>query len=127
MTSTIKYGIIILVVAVVVIGGGYYLHNSTASPAVTAQTPAAKSFELVVKDRKVISGDTTFVVKKGDTVSITITANESDELHLHGYDLHVDFATDTPATLTFTADQSGRFSFEMEGSATELGEVEVQP
>lgn len=133
MKSTTKYGILALIVVIVIIGGAYYLHSSNgpAAPAPSAtatSTPTnVKSFVLTVQKRKVVSGETTLVAKQGDTVSITITADESDELHLHGYNKHVDFATNTPATITLVADQTGRFPFEMEGSKTDLGELDVEP
>ncbi|SRR6266481_2168766 len=128
MNQTTRYGVLALIAVLVIAGGAYYLHTSTVS-APTAGTPQSqtKAFVLVVKARTLISGQPVLSVKQGDTVSITITADESDELHLHGYDKQVDFATGTPATLTFVADQSGRFPFEMEGSKTDLGEVDVQP
>jgi FtsP/CotA-like multicopper oxidase with cupredoxin domain len=115
---------------VILVAVAYVLFNAKQSAPVSTGDVTqshAKEFSLTVKDRKVVSGATTLTVQQGDAVSITITANESDELHLHGYDQHIDFATDTPATLTFTADQSGRFPFEMEGSKTDLGEVDVLP
>lgn len=129
-----KY-VVLGVAILLVLGAGihyYSTKNEVAAPVQTTesptQTPApAKTFDLVVKNRKLISGEPTLTVKQGDTVAITITADESDELHLHGYDKSVEFEANNPATLTFTASQSGRFPFEMEGSKTDLGEVVVEP
>ena len=125
-----KYVLLVIIIMAVVIGGWYYLKpggTTTPTTGSGAQATATKAFSLVVKDRKLISGESVLTVKQGDQVSITITANESDELHLHGYDKSVEFATDTPTVLILTADQSGRFPFEMEGSKTDLGELDVEP
>lgn len=112
------------IILVAVLAGALYVWNvgSSAPPA-----PQTHTFSITVRDRTVVGGMADFTARVGDTVSISITADESDELHLHGYDRHIDFATDTPATLTFVADQSGRFPFEMEASATELGVLNVLP
>ena len=121
-----KYVVLAIIVIAVFIGGWYYLAPQEASAPVGASA-GTKAFSLVVQDRKIVSGEAQLAVQQGDTVSITITADESDELHLHGYDLSADFETGTPATLTFTASKSGRFPFEMEGAKTELGELHVEP
>lgn len=113
----------VIVIAVATLGWYYLAPDKASAPAGTG----IKAFSLVVEERRVVSGASTLVVQQGDTVSITITADESDEFHLHGYDLSTDFEAGTPATLTFTASQSGRFPFEMEGSKTELGELNVEP
>jgi len=123
-----KYTVLGVVIIVGVIGGVYFLRPaSSTTGSAQSTTPQTDQFDVVVQQRKVVGGQALFTAKQGDTVSITITADESDELHLHGYDKHVDFSTSTPATLTFVADQSGRFPFEMEGSKTDLGELDVLP
>jgi len=137
MTTTARYWIVAIIILALVIGGAWYLKSKgnsvPAAPAAQNQqasgVPATpvQAFALTVQKRKVVSGATTLTVKQGDTVTITITADESDELHLHGYDKSVEFATNTPAMLTLVADKSGRFPFEMEGSKTDLGELDVQP
>ena len=125
-----SYVVLALIVLLVLAGGIYFLtpSNGSTSPAQEGSaTSTTAAFNVVVQDRKVVSGPTVLTVKQGDAVSITITADESDEMHLHGYNLHVDFATGTPATLSFVANQSGRFTYEMETSSTQLGELDVQP
>lgn len=127
-----RYAAFAILFLTIVVGGAYYLRpdtdgRATSGSGVEVPVPPLKSFTLEVKDRKLVSGSSTLTVKQGDQVSITITADESDELHLHGYDKSVEFEANTLATLSFTADRSGRFPFEMEGSATGLGELHVEP
>ena len=54
------------------------------------------------------------VARVGDEVKITVTnPNASDEMHLHGYDLSSgEMAINTPASISFTADQAGVFDLE---------------
>lgn len=54
------------------------------------------------------------IAKVGDEVKITVTnPNAPDEMHLHGYDLSSgEMAINTPASISFTADQAGDFELE---------------
>lgn len=90
-------------------------------------TTNKKIFRLVVKEKKLFSGSETLSVTQGDEITIHITADEADELHVHGYDKSVDIEKDIPAELSFIADKTGRFPFELEIAHSELGALEVQP
>jgi len=126
---------ILLVVVLAVLGGLFFIFQPKAkaptknSPTVskTAPTPAAKTFELVVKNNKLVSGPTTLSVNQGDAVVIKITADVDGELHLHGYDKHIDFKKDQQGELSFVANTAGRFPYELEDTKSEIGALEVQP
>lgn len=85
------------------------------------------TFDLVIESKKVVSGPATIKVNQGDEVTIKITSDEAEEFHVHAYDNSVELEPNKEATLTFTADMSGRFPFELENSKTEIGVLEVQP
>jgi len=63
---------------------------------------------------------------EGDTLSISIQADRTEDIHLHGYDKHF-FAGPAPATLMFVADLTGSFVMEIEATSTPLGTLQVQP
>lgn len=66
--------------------------------------------------------------RQGDQVTMTITADRKEEIHLHGYDIKFEIpAPGGQATHTFSADRSGSFEFEIEDSGTRLGEFIVNP
>ncbi len=94
-----------------------------------SQAPAdtAKVFAVTIKDKKIVSGQETFTVNEGDTVTISVTADEEEEVHVHGYDKSVDLEPNEQATLSFTANLSGRFPIELEHSKTDIAVLEVQP
>jgi len=101
-----------------------------ASPAITetqAASPISQVFELSVKNKKLVSGPDTIKVTEGDSLVIKISADEDEELHLHGYDKSVTLVKDAPAELSFVADVSGRFVYELEKSNVEIGALEVSP
>ena len=90
-------------------------------------TSTTKVFNLVVQNRTLVSGPSTLGVTQNDNVTINITVDENEELHLHGYNLHVDLEKGKPGSLSFVASTSGRFPYELEHSSTEIGALEVQP
>lgn len=100
-----------------------------ALPAVVTPppAPAPKVFELAVKNKQLVSGPHLLQVVQGDAVTIRITSDIAEELHLHGYDQTVDLQANVPGNLSFVADHSGRFEYELEHSGIELGVLEVLP
>lgn len=92
-----------------------------------AVAPVAQRFELVVKEKKLISGPAVLSVAQGTLVTLRITVDHHDELHLHGYDLTLKLPTAQATELSFVADKSGRFEYELHHSHVDLGVLEVQP
>jgi hypothetical protein len=92
-----------------------------------AGAPLRMEFELTVAGGKLVSGPAVIQVAQGTEVTLRIRSDRADELHLHGYDLHARIDADEPAELTFTADKSGRFEYELHDSHLELGALEVRP
>jgi hypothetical protein len=64
---------------------------------------------------------------QGDTLTVSVSADKYEEIHLHGYDKHFFPSPGQPATLTFPADKSGNFAIEIEVSSTPLGTLNVKP
>lgn len=126
---------LIILAALVLIGLFYFLKPKPATApqptsqesSTSAQPSSFKTFDLVVKSKKLVSGPDTLSVTEGDQVTINITNDEDEELHLHGYDKSVDLEANKSAKLEFSADKTGRFPYELEKSKTELGTLEVQP
>lgn len=117
--------LIILIVGILLLGGLFFI-SKPKQQNINTQVPP-KTFDLVVKNKKLVSGPETIKVNQDEQIAIKITSNENDELHLHGYNISVEFEKDTQAELSFTASISGRFVYELEKSKIDLGAVEVQP
>jgi len=121
----------ITLVALVALVGLFVAFKYTTpahSASLAAETaPQTKTFDLAVQNRKLVSGPSTLQVNQGDNVTINITVDEDEELHLHGYNLHIDLQKGIPSSLTFTATSSGNFPYELEHSSTEIGALQVQP
>jgi hypothetical protein len=107
--------------------------SPAAAPASPATEPAravsAKPniLDIVVQRGRRISEPAVIKVHEGDEVTLHITTDRADELHLHGYNLHVQVSPEKTAVLQFTAKLTGRFPYELHKSELELGAVEVYP
>jgi hypothetical protein len=67
-------------------------------------------------------------VDQNDQVTMTVTADKAEEIHLHGYDIHFEIpAPGQSVTHAFKADKSGRFDMEIEASSTGVGTLLVNP
>lgn len=106
-------------------------HGSDAKQAQPANAAKVSDADLqadiVVTDGWVSSGPDVIKVKRGDSVNIRFLSNQADELHLHGYDITVQLAPNTPALLSFTAKYPGRFGYELHKAHREIGAIEVHP
>ncbi|QFY08135.1 hypothetical protein GBF35_16900 [Nonomuraea phyllanthi] len=65
-------------------------------------------------------------VAKGRQVTITVTSDVADELHVHGYDIEAELRPGVPATVRFTADLTGVFEVETHGSGLVLTQLAVR-
>jgi heme/copper-type cytochrome/quinol oxidase subunit 2 len=73
-----------------------------------------------------VTGDTGRVpVPVGDHVTLTITSDVADEVHVHGYDRTTALTPGTPAELTFDATIPGVFEVELHEAGTVLLSLQV--
>lgn len=102
---------------------------STSALALPAAQPAPQmySFDIVVKQGRRVSGPALIQVHTGEEVVLRVTSDQADELHLHGYDLHLRLLAGEPGTLRFKAVHSGHFDYELHHTQIELGALEVLP
>jgi ABC-type Fe3+-hydroxamate transport system substrate-binding protein len=108
--------------------------GTTQTPATTTTTATATTTAgpvVAVVDIRVIGGTVErverFDVPLDGVVRVSVTADTSDEIHLHGYDLHADVTPVSAAILEFDATIPGVFEIELEGSGVLIGELQVAP
>lgn len=101
--------------------------SSTASTRETsaAASPAGQRIEVQVTGGQV-SGDTGRVpVGSGEQVTLVVTSDLADEVHVHGYDLEAALSPGAPAELTFDATLPGVFEVELHEAGTLLLTLQV--
>ena len=99
---------------------GYLISKSTGGGG------QARTIDVTVSGSTMTPG--TWTAKQGDTLTVNVTADKKEEIHLHGYDIafEVDSAGGK-ASHTFKADKSGDFDIEVEDTSTPLGKLVVSP
>lgn len=84
------------------------------------------TIEVEMAGGKPVGGVQRFQIGARDTVTIVVSGDTADELHIHGYDLVVRFAPDQPGTITFEADIPGIFEAETHHHGDLVMELEVR-
>ena len=79
----------------------------------------------VTVDGDDVTGGGRHPVSVGDLVTIRVTADVDDQLHVHGYDIMQDVTAGEPAEVTFTADIPGQFVVELEHAGIEVVQLVV--
>ena len=64
-------------------------------------------------------------VSLGDVVTLRVTSDVADEIHVHGYDIMQDVGAGETAEVTFTADIPGQFEVELEKAGIPLVQLVV--
>lgn len=104
-------------------------HTPSATPVPTPEpTPTADvgtTIEVEVAGGKPVDGVQRHRIDPRDTVTIIVTGDTTDELHIHGYDLVVPFAPDQPGTITFEANIPGIFEVETHHHGDLVMELQV--
>jgi hypothetical protein len=99
--------------------------STSASAAASAPAAAGQRIEVTVTGGQV-TGDTGRVpVPAGEHVTLVVTSDAPDELHVHGYDVGADLAPGTPATVEFDATIPGVFEVELHDAGTLLLSLQV--
>jgi heme/copper-type cytochrome/quinol oxidase subunit 2 len=106
--------------------------TGTETTSTGSSEPKPAAFKIDIKGGKPAGGVQDFKVKKGDNVTIVVSSDAHDVIHLHGYDLEKDVEPGKPATFKFTADIEGIFEIESHvaedaGREPLMGKLTVEP
>ena len=98
---------------------------SASSPAAPPGATEGRRIEVQVTGGQV-TGDTGRVpVAAGTSVTLVVTSDAADEIHVHGYDRTAALAPGTPAELSFDATIPGVFEVELHEAGTVLLSLQV--
>ena len=98
--------------------------TTTTLPTTTEADTGGVVIDLTITDGSVEGGVRREVVRAGDTVTLRVSGNTSDEVHIHGYDLHIQL-DEGQGELTFEASIPGVFEVELERTHTLVLQLEV--
>jgi hypothetical protein len=98
---------------------------TSASGSETSPGAAEQRIEVTVADGRV-GGDTGRVdVAAGTAITLVVTSDVSDQVHVHGYDIEKELTPGTPVTLQFQATVPGVFEVELHHAETVLLRLQV--
>lgn len=90
-----------------------------------------KEFPLTLRERALPAEQQVIRVRQGDEVLLRWRTDEPASVHLHGYDIEKRIRPDSPVTMWFVAQATGRFPItlhgEQEGEEVTVGYLEVHP
>jgi hypothetical protein len=89
--------------------------------------PTVARVRIVVRDGRPVGGIRRVTVAKDRRVVLIVSADVSDHVHLHGYDVMRDVTPGAPGRLAFRATIPGRFEVELEDAGLQIAEVTVKP
>ncbi len=72
-----------------------------------------------------VEGDRQAQVPVGEEVTVRVSSDVADEVHVHGYDRFADVAPGEVAELRFVADLAGVWEVELEEAGVQLLQLEV--
>ena len=101
--------------------------STSAPPPAGGDEPGDGVIELTIKGGNVEGGVRRETVKQNAQVTLRVTSDVADELHVHTYDLRVDLVPGQSSDLTFLAKIPGVFEVELEGRHKKVLELEVRP
>ncbi|MDF5755771.1 hypothetical protein [Spongiactinospora sp. TRM90649] len=104
-------------------------HHPPGSSHATASGPAGEELPLAniaVRDGRVAPPPGRLEVKVGERVSLSVTSDRADEVHVHGFDVGGKLVPGKPLTVTFVADRTGVFEVETHESGLLLTQLAVR-
>jgi len=98
--------------------------TTAALATTTAPQPAGTVIDLEVTDGQIAGGARREAARLGEEVTIRVSGDSADHVHVHGYDLFLHL-TEGAGELVFTADIPGVFEIELEEAGITLIQLEV--
>ena len=99
--------------------------TTTVETTTTAAEDQPQRVNVRFENGEVVGGLVEAEIEQGAQVVLTVRADVTDEVHLHGYDLTAEVAPGQPGRITFRADDVGVFEAELEELGIPIAELTV--
>ncbi|MEV6327258.1 hypothetical protein [Streptomyces sp. NPDC051909] len=100
--------------------------DTPASPAPTFTAAPGRTLAVTITGDSVQPPPSRVEVRQGERITLQVTGDHTDTVHVHGYDRELPLTPDRTATLTFTADRTGLFEVETHESGLVLTQLVVR-
>jgi hypothetical protein len=100
--------------------------GASAGPAPAPVGPTVRTISITVRGGQVTGETGRVTVPLGTPVTVSVTSDVAEEIHVHGYDRKGKIpAAGSTGSVSFTANTPGVFEVELEGSKLQLVQLEV--
>ncbi|WP_406056996.1 hypothetical protein OG462_11430 [Streptomyces sp. NBC_01077] len=102
--------------------------SAPASPRPTESRPPdpGRTVTLTITGKTVSPPPSRIELKKGERLTLRVTSDRADTLHVHGYDRELPLPPGAPASLTLTVDRTGLFEVETHESGLLVTQLVVR-
>ncbi len=102
--------------------------TSTSSPTVASPSTTAtgRTITVTIKGTSVTPKPATVDLKVGEKLTLVVTCNHDDELHLHGFEVEKELKAGVATTVTVTGRDAGVFEVETHEPSLVLMKIAVR-
>ena len=97
---------------------------ATSSP--VAKTPDGRTLEVTVTGRQIDPAPSTVSLGVGDRLTLVVTSDHDDTLHIHGFDIEKPLAAGRATSVTLTGTQPGVYEVETHHPELRLLKIAVK-
>ena len=101
--------------------------TSTTTTTEPKPPPAPKAKIIRVKNGAPVGGVKKITVKQADTIRFTVSADQAENVHLHGYDIEKPVGPGANARFVVPAKITGVFEVELENAGVQIAKLTVEP
>ncbi|WP_346767668.1 cupredoxin domain-containing protein [Knoellia koreensis] len=100
--------------------------STTSASSSSTSTPAGRTVEVTITGRKVDPAPATVKLGVGEKLTLTVTSDHDDVLHIHGFDIEKNLKAGQPTTVELTGDAPGVYEVETHEPELRLLKIAVQ-
>jgi endonuclease YncB( thermonuclease family) len=116
---------VLIVAVMVILGVGALFLALRPETTASSDEPRERAFDVSIAEGEMDPREVSVV--EGDSVTLSVSAEEPVEVHVHGYDIEEEVEPDEPARISFDADLTGRFDIEDHETEAVIGTLVVRP
>ena len=99
---------------------------TSSTPSATTSTTAGRTIAITVTGSTITPAPTQVDLPVGQTLTLVVTSDHSDQLHAHGFEVEEDIKAGVPATIALTGKDPGVYEVELHHPALTLLTVAVR-
>lgn len=100
--------------------------SSTSSSSTPSGSPAQRTVAVTVTGSRVTPSPRTVDLGVGETMTLTVTSDHADQLHVHGFDIEKELPAGTPVSVELTGESPGVYEVETHHPELRLLKIAVR-